>query len=137
MAKSIVFSFLQKAQMWYARNFLVITDQCASFWQLKHKRNVYGDEQNALGCGSIWEDSNKKEYRVNVQVYQLSSKIEYHVIYVCQKSFLNIRVGDEFYRVNKNIKSVYMHKQREDGSWTNTVLDSDVVESNTEYFLPK
>lgn len=52
-------------QMWFARWFLIITEEQAKEWGLTFSRNVYGDEINMLdGARSIWLDQDKNVYRV-------------------------------------------------------------------------
>jgi len=49
---------------WYCRNFNIIDVSLTEHWNLKWKRNVYGDEINYLNCRSIWVDNKGREYRV-------------------------------------------------------------------------
>jgi len=50
---------------WYARVFLVISQDKAIKLGLKHKENIYGDLINKINCRSIWVDEKLRNYRVS------------------------------------------------------------------------
>jgi hypothetical protein len=50
----------------YLRTFCVITIEKAKSLNLRHVRNVHGDEINMINCRSVWEDDKGRTYRVQL-----------------------------------------------------------------------
>jgi len=51
-------------ELWWARNFKVISAEKAKQLGLSHYRDVYGDEIIRINCRSIWRDLKDRYYRV-------------------------------------------------------------------------
>lgn len=56
---------MREVKLFWCRFFCVITKKEAEKLGLKHLRNVYGDEINALDCRSIWKDKKGRTYRIH------------------------------------------------------------------------
>ena len=56
---------LKNLKLWYIRKFKVITIEKANSLNLKHFKNVYGDEINHIRCRSLWVDNKNRLYRVS------------------------------------------------------------------------
>jgi hypothetical protein len=51
---------------WYLRTFCVISNKRIKGLNLKHVRNIHGDEINMINCRSIWVDNKGRTYRVKL-----------------------------------------------------------------------
>lgn len=54
----------ESIKLWHTRNFKVISRKKAEELNLKHHKNIHGDERNLLGCKEIWKDQKNRKYRV-------------------------------------------------------------------------